>query len=124
MTKAIKYGTNYKENLDVVEISKIMRKEIKRLIAEKKICASYKYSVKTERFAGGSSIDISVKTLLNEDRPARVWDENDCCWKEYTPELQKTYEQLKLLHRSYNFDGSDSMSDYFFVKYYGGVKID
>lgn len=40
-----------------------------------------------------------------------------------TAEGQRTYKLLEEIHRAYNHDGSDAMTDYFDVLYAGGVDI-
>lgn len=42
----------------------------------------------------------------------------------YSPELQACLDTLKEIYNSYQRDNSDSMSDYFDVRYYGDVSID
>jgi hypothetical protein len=40
------------------------------------------------------------------------------------PELNAILAALKEIHGAYNFDGSDSMVDYYHVNYYGQVEVD
>ncbi|MGX1886305.1 hypothetical protein [Streptomyces sp. NPDC055287] len=84
-----------------------------------------KVSVRTDYFSGGSSIDVRVYNL-----PEKGWghiQETDMWgvprWVP-GPELNAILTALKEIHGAYNFDGSDSMVDYFHVNYYGQVEVD
>jgi len=42
----------------------------------------------------------------------------------HTAEAKALRDQLRAMINAYNFDGSDSMTDYFHVNFYGGVDFD
>lgn len=56
------YGYRYEEGtkLSTVEIAKLIRKAIKQEIGEGLLPERWKYSVRSDSFAGGSSIDVRV----------------------------------------------------------------
>lgn len=147
------YGYKYAEGgkLDTAAIAKLIRKDIKTAIKDGLLPERWKYSVKIDRFSGGSSIGVSVKDCADawvtcpgykigskrefeggwtatgcgdpwckaggefKDRPeAREHDV-------LTEEAQVAKMTLDRIHSAYNHDGSDSMTDYFDVNYYGHV---
>lgn len=123
---ATTYGSNYDRQLDIKEIAKIIRKEI-RLRVKTGALPQIKASVRIDRFAGGQSIDIYIKEtdfpVLNPER-VRFEQENPHSLPPakldiYTPMGRQVLDTLEALLQSYNFDGSDSMTDYFHVNFYG-----
>ena len=114
------------KNLDIKEIAKLMRKAIK---AE---CPGVKASVRIDRYSGGQSIDIrvqeapfSLEPLIPYDEWVEQGNEGMRPWKErYAPEVAEMMAKVKAIHKRWNRDNSDSMSDYFDVRYYGSVTID
>jgi hypothetical protein len=120
-----KKGPLYEIRLDFAEIAKRMRKAIKEELP------GVKASVRIDRFAGGSSIDIRVKAgpfSIEPLRPWREWEEENLhrnSWKEnFQPALREAMEKIKEIHGRWNRDNSDSMVDYFDVNYYGSVAIE
>ncbi len=137
------YGYRYEEaaKLSTVEIAKRMRSEIKQEVAAGMLPARWRYSVKSDSFAGGSSIDISVKDCadawmpcpghngrgagcpnpwckaggIHRDLPAA--EEHEVLTEEATA-AKMTLERI---HGAYNHDGSEVQVDYFDVNYYGDV---
>ena len=160
-------GSRYDRNLTTTDISKEIRKYVKKEFPD------YKFSVRTSSFAGGSSICVSLMEypveLTNHDRMRKYLDEHfnrDYDWV-YTPthgdmvynqmtEEQKNdavdyrvenigYDQLNNYHldsatwinpeilkvlkdvnnyvNSFNYDDSDSMTDYFDVNFYYSMEI-
>ena len=115
-----KYGTKYKSKKDVKEIAKDIRKDIKAELPEVKV------SVKIERFAGGRSIDVDIKKLPNESEiinPEYNFEEPNG-QSRYTKKGQGLLDKVQAIVDAYNFDGSDTQSDYFHVNFYGHVNID
>ncbi len=128
-------GAKYEatRDLDVKEIAKRMRADIAAL----KLAKGIKVAVRIQRYSGGQSIDIRVTAL-----PAgfKVLSKKAASWKKQFPdrerdmpmyweeaqsdELRDLLAKLKSIHGAYNRDNSDSMSDYFCVKYYGDASLD
>lgn len=118
-------GSKYNEvqHQPVTAIAKLMRADVKAAIKADKM-PNVKVSVKCRHY---NCIDISIidsKGLemhnLNFDYRAHF----------QSPEAQRLTEigeqvqtVLKEIHDSYNYDHSDSMTDYFDVNYYGSVSI-
>lgn len=145
---AIRYGARYEEvkHLSLTEIAKRIREDIKlarkveerigaptgsdvalvdSLAALATMPKQIKISVRTEYFSGGGSIDVRIYNL-----PEKGWGhvEEEDMWGQKRwvpgPELRAILTALEEIHGAYNFDGSDSMVDYFHVNYYGHVDID
>jgi hypothetical protein len=131
-------GERYEEggHLDVKDIAKLMRRDIREAIKAGDLPKGIKTSVRISRYSGGRSIDISV-TALPE---GFVWytDEYAIETKGFTrpadrysgwdgemlsKKADKVLEVLKKIHDAYNRDNSDSMVDYFDRSYYGSASI-
>lgn len=102
-------GSKYAEveNLDITEIAKLIRKDIKNELP------AIKASVKIERYSMGQSIDVVAWT----DVPIYV------VGRDLNSNGQRLYDKLKEIVDAYNFNDSDSMTDYFHVNFYGGVRL-
>ena len=119
-------GPLYDIRLDVAEIAKRMRKAIKEELP------GVKASVRIDRFAGGSSIDIRVKAgpfSIEPLQPRDEWERDNLIprrpWKEnHDPALCEAMEKIKEIHGRWNRDNSDHMVDYFDVRYYGSVALE
>ncbi|MGP4115433.1 hypothetical protein ACTWP5_31610 [Streptomyces sp. 4N509B] len=82
--------------------------------------AQLRFSVRSEYYSGGSSIEITIRNIPD----AWGWTTERNHWgtrQVPTPELRTLAHELKALHRAYNYDGSDITTDYFDVNYLGGV---
>jgi hypothetical protein len=131
-------GSKYKEtsNLSTTELAKLIRSEINAKFPKKKW---YNISVRSEYFAWWSAIEVEIKAtpfdwLTPEYKQAlqtQDWDlfrrreDTRAYWQQtrYTTELCLFKDTLKNIQNQYNFDDSDSMTDYFHVNYYGGVTV-
>jgi len=127
-------GAKYEatRNLDITEIAKRMRADIKAL----NLRPGFKVAVRTQRYSGGQSIDIRV-TALPDD--FRVYSEARASWDkqfpnsyrpplsvadQHSPEYNEVKAKLEAIHNAYNRDNSDSMTDYFDTRYYGSVNFE
>jgi hypothetical protein len=61
------YGEKYEaqQGLSTTEIAKLIRADIKTAVKDGTLPSTWKYSVKTEYFSGGSSIDVRVKNCAD-----------------------------------------------------------
>jgi hypothetical protein len=145
-TLPIWYGARYDEvkNLGVVEIAKRIRADIKlarkvddTLAAGAELAiidplaplASMPKGMKVSvRARHGNAIDVRIYNL-----PEPGWgyvQEED--WRapdrrlRWVPgaQLRGIIDALSSIHNAYNFDGSDSSTDYFHVNYYGRVEVE
>lgn len=127
-------GNKYERGLDVAEIAKRVRADIKAAVKAKALPAG-KYSVTISRFSGGRSMDVRVRdlpasfVLLNPERVKReaanphefIYD-GHC--PRYTPEGKAMLSLLERIANAYNYNRSDTMTDYFDVNYYCHVSVD
>ena len=109
-----KYGERYNQTLDIVDIAKLVRKEIRLNMPEIKV------SVTTERFSGGQSLDVHIKEC-------DFWimqSESNVTRERYTPEAIEVIESIRRLIAGYNHNGSEIQVDYFDVNFYSNVSFD
>jgi len=85
-------------------------------------------TVRTDSGTWTSSIDINVRnvppvwgwyTAPVRDVYDRDWELRQCP----TPELLRLMRDLEEIHQAYNWDGSDLLTDYVDVRYFGGVRL-
>lgn len=127
------YGEKYNGKLTTTEIAKLVREEIKAEVKAGTLPKG-KYSVRSSYFAGGSSIDarisnLAVDAVYNPEYVEAVAKKEDTgrytfMSEIYTPEVQAVTDRVRGMLAAYNHDGSDSMTDYFDVKFYSHVTLD
>lgn len=128
----IVYGPKYNEELSRTEIAERFRQDVKAAISSGVLPKGLKLSVRTKGYSGGGSIDVTVKAVpagfrilslarLQEDATNRRGTAPEP-WA--TPEARALLDRLTKMLDAYNFDGSDIQSDYFNVRFYGGVEFD
>ena len=138
------YGYKYHEApaySSAAEIAKLIRAEIKVAVAEGLLPgAPVKYSVTSQSYSGGQSVDVEVQNwdgawvVCDGGQGCRdVWcvNRNDPTYAHAAQEHKVLSEEaavalvtLERIHDAYNHDGSDVMTDYFDVRYYGTVKFE
>ncbi|MEU7631736.1 hypothetical protein AB0C34_17360 [Nocardia sp. NPDC049220] len=81
-------------------------------------------SVRTSTYSGGSSIDIYLKNIPQE----WGWTVDEDQWgyerEMPSPALCALADELKAVMNAYNHNGSDIITDYFDVRFYGHVMSD
>lgn len=123
----IAYGAKYERGLDVREIAKRIRQQIKTEIAAGAL-PQLQASVKIARFAGGQSIDIRVTAasfpILNRERvlvehrqPHKYFP--TAHYPVYTEQGATVLKQLQAMLDAYNYDGSEIQVDYHNKNFYG-----
>lgn len=121
-------GSKYDANLDVAEIAKRIRADIKAAIASKHLPTGA-YSVKIRRFAGGCAIDVRIAdvpfVVLNRERvvadATKPHEFNGL--PIHTEAASEILARTKAIVQAYNHDRSDVQTDYFDVKFYGDVSF-
>lgn len=127
-------GSKYEatKSLDIAEIAKIVRKDIKAAI-KAGLLPKVKTSVRISRFSGGCSLDVYVKTFpegFDVANRGRVLFEMDngpyvhCRIPLLSVEATRVVKTLEAIVNAYNFDKSDTMTDYFHVRFYGHVNVE
>lgn len=135
-----KYGDLGGRWTSAADIAKLMRIDIKSAIATGELPGTPKnYSVKIENYSGGRSIRIRAIDLdglwqpcegviPGTDRTCQRWacePGSDAQSHEVlNSEGQRIEKVLKRIWSAYNHDGSDVMTDYFDVNYYGDAQIE
>lgn len=84
------------------------------------------FSVRTSYYSGGGSIDVTVKNV--PEGWGWTWAEDqsyrDGRVRVATPAMAALRQEVERIHSAYNYDNSDSQTDYFERRYYGSVGID
>lgn len=124
------YGKKYDSNLDIKEIAKLVRKDIKAAVKAGKL-PPLKCGVRISRFSGGQSLSVTVKEVgfqvVNPEFTKGVEEGLNSYTLYhtvglYTEQAQEALSTLRSIADAYNFDGSDTMTDYFHVNYYSRVE--
>lgn len=117
-------GSRYAEtaDLDIADIAKLVRKDIKSAVKAGTLPSDAKYTVRIERYSLGQSLHV---TATLPDRPARVRDDfpYDGHYG-FTPEADAIKNRLQRMTDAYNYDGSDVMTDYSLVRFYCTPSVD
>jgi len=132
------YGYRYEEaerHSSPGEIAKLVRRDIKQAISEGLLPARWTYSVRSDHL----SISVSVLDCLDAWEPCDgvgcrdVWcsAQNDPAYAHgakphevLTADAEAAKITLERIHGAYNHDGSEIQTDYFDVRYYGGVDFE
>jgi hypothetical protein len=121
-------GSKLNRSLTTTEVAARIRADIKDAV-KRGVIRPGKYSVRSKYFSGGSSVDITIKDvdMLIWNAERIISDEaNEPSYGEplYTPWAQELLDNVKSIMNAYNYDRSDSQTDYFDVKFYGNVEFD
>lgn len=126
------YGNKYAatSNLSTTEIAGLIRADIKAAQARGALPKAMKVSVTRDYFSGGSSIDVNIKSFPGTiHTPGYVAQSklhfvHPClAAPRYEANVKAALETLEQIVNAYNFDGSDSMSDYFHVRFYKHIGV-
>lgn len=114
-------GSRYHQtsDLDVAQVAKLVRSDIRDAIQAGTL-PTMKVSVRISRFSGGTSIDVHLSGQdfpLTERRPDAWGMERDML----TAYARLTIADVKAIVDAYNFDDSDSLTDYYRVRFYSSV---
>lgn len=130
LRQATVYGHKYSRELGGAEIAAAVRNDIKEAVKRGDLPRA-KYSARLQRFAGGKSITITYADVPFElfnpkflkfeiETDGRKFYEGD----RFSPERKTLEKKLTEIASAYNFDGSDTQSDYFNVNFYLHVHAD
>jgi hypothetical protein len=120
------------EGLDTAEIAALIRQDIKEAVKRGQLPKA-KYSVRTDRYSMGSSIDVVVSGLpfpvINPDafivQPGASWVTFDSSRyrSRFTPAAQEVERKLNAIIDAYHWDKSDSMTDYYHERFARNVRL-
>lgn len=122
-------GHKFSRELSTKEIAKLIRADYKSLGFTPK--NGFKISVRSDSFAGGTSIDVRVQKMpfnpysqdyINQQNKSHY--ERAYCEKIYTPHGEIFMNMLEHVFKSYNYSDCDGQIDYFHVNYYGCADLD
>lgn len=126
--EASPYGNKYDKDLNVVEIAKRIRADIKQAIADG-IIPAIKTSVRISRYSMGRSIDVYITeapfAVVNPEwavaraSGASVREMDGI--GQLTAEAKRVRAVVADIRAAYNYDRSDSMTDYYDVNFGGSV---
>lgn len=119
------YGPKYR-NLDryarATEIAKAVRADVKAAQAAGDLPAGITVSVRASYASMCQSVDLAVTAGIDDEflyEPQR--DQHGT--RVYTPAARELRDRLEQIREAYNHDGSDSMTDYYDVRYYGSTEL-
>lgn len=112
----ISYGSKYDKNRTTTEEAKLFHADVKTAIKTGALPKGLKLSVKTDYFSGGSAIRVKIVAV-----PAGFVILDPTERTRYSTEATTLKRKLESMLNEYNFDGSDTMTDYFHVNFYGSV---
>ena len=121
----ISYGSKYKEGLSTVGIVKRVRQEIKEAIKSGDLPEGLKLSIRTYHNSITPRI-TAVPEGFNLHNPewVKASDAGENTYRSntpaHTPEALAVAKKIERMFGAYNYDGSDIMTDYFNVNFYGG----
>jgi ribosomal protein L37E len=118
------------KNLSSAQTLKLMRDDIKKAKAAG-VIPNVKVNVRKEEYAGGWSVTMTVKDLPEGFAiydPNVVGTEGDVVRygkvQAHTPEAKRLLETLESIANQYNYDDSDSQTDYFNRGFYTHIGFD
>ena len=113
-TEVIGSKYNQVKDLDIKDIAKLVREDLKKF----KDC---KFSVSIHRYANGRSLIIKL-TECSDLNKIQIYNSEYCSNK---PILSNNFQnEVKSIIDQYNFDRSHPQSDYFHVNFYHHLWID
>lgn len=133
-TDARVYGAKYNRDLDIAEIAKALRADIKAGIANGELPKGLETSVRIRRYSGGQSLDVTVTACpafrcVNPEWALATFEPTHPNFRShehrarYTAEAESLLTRLNTMREAYNHDGSDLMADHFDVNFYGNVTL-
>jgi hypothetical protein len=132
-------GSKYEQasRLTLTEIAKLIREDIKMARKAGRVApgstdlaipdpiadapAQIKYSVRTRYYSGGGAIDLVISNVPAGWGWTEETDEFGQPQKVATPAFSALHDEIERIHSAYNYDNSDSMTDYFERRYWGHV---
>lgn len=126
----VAYGSKYAatKDMDLRDIAKLVRADLKTIVKR-----GFKLSVRIDRYSMGQSLDVRVVAVpasfrvLNAERFALEQRDphgyhGGLPW--ISDEAKALREEIEAIVRAYNYDGSDTMTDYYHVRFHSTVDFD
>lgn len=118
-------GSNYDPNLSVKDITKIIKEQILKKYPNIKVSVTnrdYKSIIVTIKDFGFNPFKESFAKVSGSKTSDTFYSENE--ESVFVSKVKSIIKEIESLMESYNFDNSDSQSDYFHVNFYKTVTID
>lgn len=121
-------GSKYDKSMTMNDIAKAIRKEIADALP-----AGFKVSVRQNNSTGSSAIRAEItaipsdQQLFSSEYLAHVIENGESepfRGERYSPAVLGALSDIKRIADQYNYDNSDSMTDYFDVNFYFNVSVD
>lgn len=123
--------------MDIADIAKRVREDIKAAIRGRSLPA-IKSTVRVSRYSGGQSLTVTIcgvpkgLPVENHERLAFMADHPEVPeWnlpygtrEKHSPELLAVIEQVRAIVAVYNWDNSDTMTDYLDVNFYQHIRVE
>lgn len=126
-------GSKYDSSMDIAQVAKLVRAELKAETKAGRLPKGVKYSVRTSRYSMGCSLTVEVKAVpqgFGVVNPHRAWLDhddphfayhtlavNDPRYPRLTAEAAELVASLERLVNQYNRKDIDSMTDYYNVSF-------
>ena len=124
MEAVMETGSKYTGPRDTAEVARDIRKDLAEAQAANYLPAALTFSVKTDKFAGGSAIRVVVQGVSDEDRTKGSTDLDHDGKIAPLPELAELDTRVTAITNSYNRQNVNSGRDYWDVSYYSSVSIE
>lgn len=134
MTERV-YGNKYDKDLDIAEIAKLVRADLKAAMAKGgSIPAGSKFKVRIQRYSGGQSLSVTIMSITGVkfvnaararfeiENPHTYYNNHDL--RVHTNEAEAVSATVAAIVSAYNHDGSDTMTDHFDVNFYAHIDFD
>lgn len=120
------YGAQYAstQNLDIAEIAKHVRADLRQAQRTGKLPAGLTFRVNIDRYSMGQSLDATICGLTDADLYEAVTDGDPYERRRLTATAAAVKEIVRAIVWAYNFDGSDSQTDYYDVRFSGSVSFE
>lgn len=134
------YFSKYEQGLDITEIAKRLRKEIREAVKAGEL-PKCKYSVRISRYSMGQSLNVRITetpfpihnrryleldhAILyggSQDKAPLRWELEET--DRWTQEANDLIPKVEAMANQWNYDGSDSQTDYYHVNYSMSVDYD
>jgi hypothetical protein len=110
-------GLKYREEyVDIIQIKNLIKKDINEAI-ETKVLPHMKLSITTQRFSGGVSLTIIMKSV-----PFHVFEMRENGSGDLTLEAQKVQKKLEEIANAYRKSEYDVISDYYSTNFFVHVE--
>lgn len=106
---------------DAAQVSKDIRTDIKSAVKWGALPEDLSYAVRTSKYAGGQSIDITVEGMPDA---VQYVQRQEGFARGRSGRAKEIHDVLETIGNQWNVDESDGMTDYFCVTYYCFVRIE